>query len=300
MSAALPLPLRFQIGPRTLFSVRRKLVRHGFSLDDCLATASPDLPPLAAGDHGYLLTSVPESQLEALGRDHGELITLVRQRYPRHYADLAGSFDDYLGRFSGKSRSTLRRKTRKFAKLSGGTLTIKSYQSPAELAEFHRLALPLSQSTYQERLLDAGLPDTPEFVAEMSALAGRDDVRGWILFLAGKPASYLYAPARGDTLLYAYLGYDPDLARHSPGAVLQFEAMKALFSENQFARFDFTEGDGQHKRQFATANVPCADVLLLRKSISNLALGYALRGFDRMVVIAKSLGLRSFARKFAR
>ena len=35
-------------------------------------------------------------------------------------------------------------------------------------------------------------------------------------------------------------------------------------AEGASAWFDFTEGEGQHKRQFATGGVDCVDLLLLR------------------------------------
>jgi len=36
-----------------------------------------------------------------------------RHDYPRHFIDMTGGFESYLTHFSGKTRSTLRRKTRK-------------------------------------------------------------------------------------------------------------------------------------------------------------------------------------------
>jgi hypothetical protein len=74
----------------------------------------------------------------------------------------------------------------------------------------------VSALTYQERLLDAGLPAGPEALERMRALARRDQMRGWLLFVDARPISYLYAPAEGDTLIYAFLGYDPEFAELSP------------------------------------------------------------------------------------
>ncbi|MCA1750009.1 MAG: GNAT family N-acetyltransferase [Parasphingopyxis sp.] len=299
MSAALPQPLRFQLGARTLFSVRRRLATVGWSLDEALAGEPSALPVLAPGDHGYLLRSVPEAEAERLAA-RSDMLAFVRQRYPRRYADLSGSFDDYMATFSARTRSTLRRKTRKFAELSGGTLDLRSYRGAEEIEEFHALARRVSRKTYQEKLLDAGLPEGAEALAEMRRLAARDRVRAWLLCLEGQPVSYLYAPANGETLIYAYLGYDPDFARHSPGAVLQIEAMREVIEEGRFRRFDFTEGDGQHKRQFATGSVACADMLLLRPTAGNRAVIAALKAFDGAVEIAKLFPLQGLVRRFAR
>ena len=52
------------------------------------------------------------------------------------------------------------------------------------------------------------------------------------MFVDGRPASCLYAPAEGGTLVYAHLGYDPDHAALSPGTVLSSEkAAERSFSE---------------------------------------------------------------------
>lgn len=304
MTIASPLPLRFQVGARTLFSVPRRLVRIGLSLDEALSRTPVTLPALDDGAHGFLVTSLPAEQAASIAEQVDGMIAIVRQRYARRYAELGGSFDGYLATFSGKSRSTLRRKVRKFAKLSGGTLDLRSYRTPDEIAEFHREARALSARTYQEKLMDAGLPEGPEAEAEMMRLAAQDRARGWLLYLDGAPASYLYAPAHGDTLIYAHLGYDPEFARHSPGAVLQFEAMRQIIDEGRFSRFDFTEGDGQHKRQFATGSVDCVDLLLLRPALGNRMLLGSLKGFDGSMALAKkavkTLNLEGLARKVRR
>ncbi|QLC23764.1 GNAT family N-acetyltransferase [Parasphingopyxis algicola] len=300
MTSAMTLPLRFQVGARTMFAVRRRLVRIGLSLDEAMADRPIELPPLESADHGYLVTSLPETRLSGVVDLHADMLGFVRQRYARRYADLSCSFDDYMATFSGKSRSTLRRKVRKFAKLTGGTLDLRAYRTADEIAEFQGLARRVSAKTYQEKLLDAGLPDDPGFEARMMRAAARDAARGWLLFADNEPVSYLYAPADGDTLIYAYLGYDPDWARHSPGTVLQVEAMRQIIEEGRFRRFDFTEGDGQHKRQFATGSVDCVDLLLLRRTLGNRVLVAALKTFDAGIAFAKRLGLGGLARRLTR
>jgi CelD/BcsL family acetyltransferase involved in cellulose biosynthesis len=86
--------------------------------------------------------------------------------------------------------------------------------------------------------------------------------------------------------------------------VLQVEAMRQLMEEGRFRLFDFTEGDGQHKRQFGTGSVDCVDLLLVRPTVANLLAGHALNGFDSAVALAKRatarLGIEKFARRLRR
>lgn len=297
-ASEISLPLR--IGARTLLTVRRRLVRRGLSLAEALDGRSLTLPPLEPGDDGYLLTSLPEAQLEPLIRRHGELKPFVRQRYGRRYARLDQSFDDYLAGFSAKSRSTAKRKLRRFAERSGGAIDLRCCKTEKEVEAFYAAARIVSAKTYQELRLNAGLPAGGEALAEMRALARADRARGWLLSLDGAPIAYLWAPAQGETLIYAWLGYDPAFADLSPGTVLQLEAMRELMSERRFRLFDFTEGDGQHKRLFATDAVDCVDLLLMRRSFPSLAAGYGLNALDGAVALAKRLAGNGLARRFRR
>ncbi len=272
--------LKFQVGARTLASVRRRLVRVALSLEDALGGRAPVLPP-SDGD-GYLVTSLPESLAEGV-RGVG-FVSVVRQRYTRFYTDLTIGHDAWLAGLSGSARSTLKRKTKK-AEAAG--LEVRAYRTPAELERFYPLARAVSARTYQERLLDAGLPEDAASVAHLHALAAADGVRAWLLLIGGQPAAYLGCTAQGGALRYDHVGHDPALNDLSPGTVLQAAAMRALFAD-RFARFDFTEGEGQHKRLFATGGVACVDLLLLRPTLANRATLVALTGFDRAMARAKA------------
>ena len=292
------LPLR--IGARTLWTLRRRLARRRLSLAEALGGGVPALPPLAEDDDGYLVTALPAALAEKLAARHAGLKPFVRQRYRRSYARLDLDFEGYLGAFSAKSRSTCRRKLKRLAERSGGTLDVRCYRSEEEIALFHGHARAVSAKTYQERLLGAGLPDGAEALAQMRALARAGRARGWLLFVGDAPVAYLWAPAEAGCLIYAHLGYDPDLADFSPGTVLQLEAMRQLMAEKAFGLFDFTEGEGQHKSLFATGGIDCIDLLLVRPTFANLLAGYALGGFDRAVALAKRALGASAARRLRR
>lgn len=300
-SAALPLStLPLRIGARTLWSFRRPLVRTRIGLEQALGGVVPELPALSPCADGYFLNAVPSDALARLAEARRDLIVFERQSYARSYANLAGGFDAWLAGLSAKSRSTLRRKVRRLADRSGGALDLRCYRAPEEMDEFHRLAREVSARTYQEKLLDAGLPDGAAARDRLKMLAATDAVRGWILSVDGRPIAYLHAPAEGDVLIYAHLGYDADFADWSPGTVLQFEAMRELMDEGRFAWFDFTEGDGPHKRLFSTGSIDSVDLLLLRRTIANLLMGSTLGGFDRAVAIGKQAMRRAGIERFAR
>lgn len=299
MSGVARQPLRFQLGARTLFSLDRQLVRVALSLEEALAEAPPGLPPLPPEADGYSLTSVPRAWQGALAQ--AGLIAFERQTYTRHYVTLGQGEAAFLAGLSASARSAIRRKARRLAEAGG---VVRAFHTPEALAEFHALALPLARRTYQARLLGSALPEGPAFARQMQAEAAAGRVRAWLMLLEGVPIAYLYCGAQGQTLRYDYVGHDPASAAHSPGAVLLFQALCALSAEPHFTRFDFTEGDGQHKRQFASGGVACADVLLLRPTLANRAALAALGGFDRAMARGKAavtrLGLERIARRLRR
>lgn len=298
------LPLRFQIGARTIAAVQRRMVRVPLSLDQVLDGRVPALPPLDRAAHGYAITSLPQDQVGAVARVGGGMIAHVRQCYTRHYADLTIGFEAYRAALSGNTRSGLKRKAKKVMEASGGMLDVRRFRTPDELSQFHAVARGISERTYQEKLLGGGLPEDAAFLQSMYALAAAGAVRAWLLYVGGEPAAYLYCPIEQGIVRYDHVGHDPVYNDLSPGGVLMLEAMGDLYAEPRLRWFDFTEGDGQHKRSFATHGVECLDLLLLRATLTNRATLAALGAFDRSAAWGKRAvarwGLAGLAKKLRR
>lgn len=263
----------------------------------------PDMRSLASNQHGFLFRSAPIEGTLPVYTKIGHAIRYVPQQFERHFIDLSTDYDAYLRGFSSKTRATLQRKVRKFFELAGGA-EFRSYRTTEEFAEFYVAARAISAQTYQERLYRAGLPDTVEFRDEMFRLATADKVRAYLLFVNGKPVSYLYCPVDNGRLIYAYLGFDPNYARHSPGTVLQMLALAEIFRERCFSSFDFTEGEGDHKKLFGNRSCKCANIYFLRNSLAMQVLVQAHIRIDRigndLVRFADRLGLRQRLRRHLR
>ncbi|WP_296679037.1 GNAT family N-acetyltransferase [Novosphingobium sp.] len=284
--------IRFVIGSRQVYAARRRLVTVSLSLEQLLSGSVPPVPPLPKDCDGYRFLSVPADAHKALVQSAPGFLPGGQQDYARRYIAMDGTFADYLGSFSGKTRSTLKRKQRKLADLSGGTLDIEAFARPDDMDRFFAGAVPLSRQTYQARLLGAGLPEDPAFISAAKALAREDRLRAYLLRVDGAVAAYLYLPIDGDTLVYAYLGYAPHMAAASVGTVLQLAALEQLFAEGRFRYFDFTEGDGAHKELFSTGAAHACSFYLLRPTAANRALLASLAGFDATISGAKALTAR--------
>jgi hypothetical protein len=284
------VPIKIRLGDKTLLAPKLWLQVREVSLDDEVPPVAEPEPPteaLQADSQGFLIRSLGVVGRQPVLRKQQGFLCYVPSQYPRYYIDMRQSFDEYKNKFSSKTRSTLNRKVRKYAEYCGGGISWRVYKAPEEMPEFYELARAVSRITYQEKLLDAGLPDTAEFLDEVGRLAREGRVRGFILFHQDRPVSYLYCPIDNGVLIYAFLGYDPGYMNYSVGTVLQWLALEHLFEERSFRFFDFTEGQSEHKKLFATHNIQCANVFFLRTSLRNSLLLHSQKAFDDF---SKSIG----------
>ena len=301
------VPIKLQLGEKIFAAPTVRLRERQVGLGESLSPVQVPLPPaepLPSGCEGWMIRSLPVSVKQPALRRRAGFICYVPSQYPRHYIDLGLGFAAYKQSFSSKTRSTITRKVRRYAEHCGGDIVWKVYETPEEMVEFFRLARIVSAKTYQEKLLDAGLPDNEDFLRDMQALACDGRVRAFILFDSERPVSYLYCPVYTGAFVYQYLGYDPDYMAYSVGTVLQWLALERLFAEARFRYFDFTEGQSEHKRLFATGSVQCANVLFLRDTLRNRFLVYGQYGVDRVSAkigdVLDRFGLRGKIRKLLR
>jgi CelD/BcsL family acetyltransferase involved in cellulose biosynthesis len=302
-----PVPVKIRLGDKTLLAPELWLQVREVSLDDEAPPVTEPEPPteaLQANSQGFLVRSLGVvGKQPVLRRQHGYLC-YVSSQYPRYYIDMRQSFDEYKNKFSSKTRSTLNRKMRKYAEYCGGEIFWRTYTTPDEMHEFYGLARAVSRITYQEKLLDAGLPESREFRDEMGQRAQQGQVRGFILFHQNRPVSYLYCPINNGVLIYAFLGYDPDYMNYSVGTVLQWLALQHLFEERCFRFFDFTEGQSEHKKLFATHSVQSANVFFLRSSLPNSLLVHAQKALDDFSKtvggMLQWLGIKTMVKKWIR
>lgn len=231
-----------------------------------------DIPPPQPLDpklEGFVMRGIPIAERRPLVEIRDGFVIYTPFHFDRGFIDLSQSFEDYQSKFSSRTRATIRRKVRKFASSGTNAPVLRTYTRRDEVREFLDTARDLSAKTYQERLLEAGLPSSAAFTRRALELADRDCIRAFILFHDGTPAAYLYLEAVGDTLVYDYTGYDPAYQRMSAGTVLHWLALERLFEEDRYRILDFTEGDGAQKELFRTGHKLTASVYCLRNNLPN-------------------------------
>jgi CelD/BcsL family acetyltransferase involved in cellulose biosynthesis len=230
----------------------------------------------------------------------GDCIRYIPAQYRRFYISLKGSFEEYLKHFSSSRRKHLKQIPRYW-----GEVQWREYRRPHEMAEFHRLARTISRKTYQEHVSDAGLADGQEFVDQLKERAGRDAVRGYILFREGKPVAYQYCRTEDDgVVLCEKVGYDPEYRSLSPGTMLLYLIVEHLFTTKCFERFDFGRGEFAYKETFSTDWIFCGDIYYFRRTFENYALVYGHTALDAtwkaVAGLLDKIGLRNRLKRLVR
>lgn len=166
--------LKFRIGEITLWTSHLELhvFRNHFTEYEHPYTEESDYSDsIDKKLDGILFRSRPIAALLPSFTLKRDVIRYVPKQYHRYFIDLAGSKEEYLDKFSAKSRSTLKRKIKKFSDHCGNQIDWREYKTLAEMEIFYPLARQVSIKTYQERMLAAGLPEDNLFIQQMYSLA---------------------------------------------------------------------------------------------------------------------------------
>lgn len=305
-----PARLRFTLAGGVVFSAEFPALCWALRLDlDCFRRTLPQgvsaEPPVWTGIPAQVRATrlhVPCARPYPRVTILHDTIRYAPSHYRRFYIEIQGGFEDYLRKFSGRTRSTWRRKVRRFASASGGAIDFQEYGRAATMSEFLVLARRVSEKTYQERLLDAGIPATGWYREQILQAAARDEVRGYLLFHQGQPVAYALCAADEDTLVVERIGFDPDFAYLNPGTVLLYLLLEKLFAGKRFHILDLGRGEFPYKEHYATGNIPCAEIYYFRRSASNLLLVCAHAAAEMLSGALKSglevLGLKDKVRRW--
>jgi hypothetical protein len=254
------------------------------SLEENIASAVPLLERYGA----VAIPSHPIAAEPAWLKITCDYLRYVPAATVHHFIEPGTSFDEYLRQMPRKYRHELLRKLRRFIEHSGGQIDLRSYRSLPEAQMFYPLACAVSGKTYQQLL----------------ERAGRNAMRGYLLFHRGTAIAYAYCTIRGDCLRFRCIGYDPAFRDLSPGIVLIYEALRSAISEHRFAIVDFDFGEAQYKRTFATGSLRCATVFLFRPTIRHLFTIVAHRACiaasDGCTALVNRLGMKERLKQYFR
>ena len=270
-----PYPIKFLLGEFVLGTWRPKLAGVCVSPDaqETWLPSSVQLSSLVPeGVDGLLYRGAIATSLPAGVFSDSGLVRYMTHVDVLYSVAIQGSFQDYLKKFSAKSRQNLTRSVRRFSERQDGKTGCDVYAQPEHMAVFYAEALAISRQTYQTRLLGTGLPESVAFQEQMIGLAHRGLARGYILRDGTRAIAFAWCCGQGDKLTYSVIGYLPTEAQLSPGTILLYHLLEDLFDMKKFSTIDFGTGEAPYKTLFSTDKQEVVTIHYLRPTFKNQAL----------------------------
>jgi hypothetical protein len=177
---------------------------------------------------------------------------------------LGKSFDEYMKKFSKTHRHTLRRKVTRFEEEAPGKVRFERYTRPDQVIPFLDDAVQVSRKTYQWNLHQRGLRATELIKRRLLFAAEHGWFRSYLLYCGDTPYAFLAGYQWRGRYYTDEIGFDPVLAKRSPGTVLQMLMIQDLFSYDPPEFIDFGSYD-KYKEEFSNDNYQHCAMFLFRR-----------------------------------
>jgi CelD/BcsL family acetyltransferase involved in cellulose biosynthesis len=188
---------------------------------------------------------------------------------PLYSIALLPTFDEYLRKFSGKTRNTLRRKVKLLKENLGGELRLVRASTADDVREFVRDVRQIGRRSWKKSGSGWSHISERDAPSELEDIANRGFLRSYVLHVGDAPCAFVNGYQYRGVYHYADLAYDERIARWSPGLVLLFLLIEDLHAHDSPRQLNFGTGYADYKRQFANNVTYDASVLVLRQNIAN-------------------------------
>ncbi len=222
-------------------------------LENCDLMVSSVLQSLAEGeaDVAYMNFLKEGSDLCRLSMQKpGRLFRdYVPSTQPHFAATLPSSAEKFYTGLSKSVRGNLKEKQRKLVKAFGDDVKIRCFREVGEVDSLIRDAEQVAAKSYQ-RGLRVGFVDDPATRNSLRLHAERGCLRGYVLYVAGKPCAFQIGDINQDRFGPNFTGYDEALGKYSPGMYLMVKVIESFCEDSaQGVRaVDFGPGNSWYKQ----------------------------------------------------
>lgn len=185
------------------------------------------------------------------------------------YIALPKSFQEYLAKFSSKTRSELRRQERRLRDHGGGDLLLRRFETREDLDDFLDATEEVVRHSWQFGRVADVVRNNAYWRNKLGHLADEGLLRSYVLHSGGRPCAVELGYQFQNTFHGVQTYYHQDVARLSPGTVLLYSYLQDLFVHRPAQLLSFGFGDSDYKQMFGNASSLDASVLLLRKTLRN-------------------------------
>jgi len=178
---------------------------------------------------------------------------------------MTGSFDDYMQKFSRKTRYNRLREL----KILREQYDVKFVRvtEPQDVDAFVNTVAELSKKTWQYNLLGSGIRESEFLKQRLRFIADHGWLRSYLLKCNGVACSFIIGYQDSKRFHYIQIGYDQSWAKFNVGNVLLLLVLEDLYNYRTPQIFDLGSY-GEHKKYYANDNyMEIAEVYLFRRQI---------------------------------
>ena len=223
------------------------------SNENCELIVSSVLQSLSDGeaDAAYMNFLREESDLYRLATQRPGMLCrdYVRISQPHFATQLSTSVEEFYKRLSSNARWQAKSKQKKLVKDFAGDVKIRCFREADELNTMIQDIEQVARKSYQ-RGLGVGFHDTPAVRSQFQLKAERGWLRGYVLYVMGKPSAFWVGDVNEGTFGSDYLAYDAELGKYSPGMFLIYKVIEEFCGGNVegVTALDFATGHAQYKQ----------------------------------------------------
>jgi Acetyltransferase (GNAT) domain len=156
---------------------------------------------------------------------------------PHPLIRMTGTYDEYLRKFSSKSRNNLSRQLRKLREK--GEVKLVRVIEESDVDSFVEAAAEISRKTYQFRVLGIGIRHSDQLKEWLRWAARQGWLRSYMLKCGGAPCAFQVSYQYHRTFLGIDVGFDPAWSKLGVGIIQQLLALEDLFKNNKPDTCDF-------------------------------------------------------------
>jgi hypothetical protein len=192
---------------------------------------------------------------------------------PHFTTTIPKSSDEFYRSLGPKTRQEVRRKQLKLEKDISGPIRIRCFREVAEFDEAIREAEEVAKKSYL-RGLGVGFDAGPQTREMLRVKAQKGWLRTYVLYAGDRPLAFWMGDLLEGTFGGNFTGYDPDIAKYSPGIYLMTKVIEEFCNakETEVTKIDFGPGGALYKASLGKRDADEAPVHIFSRSLKGVEL----------------------------
>lgn len=190
----------------------------------------------------------------------------------QHFATrLPASNEEFYKGLSSGARWQAKSKQKKLIKDFAGDVKVRCFREVEELDAMIQDVEQVARKSYQ-RGLGVGFLDTPAVRNQLRLKADRGWLRGYVLYVTGKPSAFWIGDLNDGTFGSDYLAYDAELGKYSPGMFLIYKVIEGFCDGEGVKGLDFATGHAQYKQLLSNQGWTESSAYIFAPSVKGIAI----------------------------